>query len=284
MSALRLGLIGDNIVRSRSPLLHKLAGKMCGIEVTYEALIPADLKLDFDAVFERCRRNGYRGINITYPYKERVVSKLAVENQTVQLIGACNTVVFDSPRPRGLNTDFSGFIDAFRGVFGLASPGVVAVIGAGGAGSAIAFALAQLGAKSMRLFDVNRASAERLARTIASTSKEIEVEVAMLIGDAVKGADGLVNCTPLGMIGHNGTAIPSGLIRSQRWAFDAVYTPVETEFLVNARAAGLSIMSGYELFLYQGINAFRIFTGRDVDPAALRTALLEPTAEQRMLA
>ncbi len=284
MSALRLGLIGDNIARSKSPLLHKLAGQMCGIEVTYEALIPADLKLDFDAVFERCLRNGYRGINITYPYKEKVVPKLAVDDRTVRLIGACNTVVFDGAPPHGLNTDFTGFIDAFRGTFGAVSPGAVALVGAGGAGSAVAFALARLGATRLRLFDLNRANAERLALAIASTSNEIEVNVAASISDAVTGADGLANCTPLGMVGHSGTAIPGALIRDQTWAFDAVYTPVETEFLANARAAGLSIMSGYELFLHQGINAFRIFTGCEVDPAALRAALLEPVTERRMLA
>ncbi len=284
MSTLRLGLIGDNIARSKSPLLHKLAGQMCGIEVSYEALIPADLNLDFDAVFELCHRNGYRGINITYPYQDKVVSKLAVDDQTVRSIGACNTVVFDGMPPLGLNTDYTGFIDAYRGIFGAAFPGVVALIGTGGAGRAVAFALAQLGATDLRLFDLNKASAEKLARTISSAGNEIEVDVAASIGDAVTGADGLVNCTPLGMVGHSGTAIPAALIRGQSWAFDAVYTPVETEFLANSRAAGLSIMSGYELFLHQGINAFRIFTGCEVDPVALRAALLEPVTERRMLA
>ena len=284
MSTLHLGLIGDNITRSKSPLLHKLAGRICGIEITYQALIPADLNLDFDAVFERCSRNGYRGINITYPYKERVVSKLAVDDRAVRLIGACNTVVFDGTPPRGLNTDFTGFSDAFRGTFGAVSPGVVALVGTGGVGRAVAFALAHLDTKGLQLFDVNRASAERLASTIASTGNKMVIEVAASIGDAVTGADGLVNCTPLGMVGLGGTAIPVGLIRGQSWAFDAVYTPVETEFLINARAAGLSIMSGYELFLHQGVNAFRIFTGRDVDPLALRAALLESAPERRMLA
>lgn len=284
MSTLRLGLIGDNIARSKSPRLHKLAGQMCGIEVNYDALIPGDLNLDFDAVFERCRRNGYRGINITYPYKEKVVSKLAVADQTVRSIGACNTVVFDEVPPQGTNTDFTGFIDAFRSIFGATLPGVVALIGTGGAGRAVAFALAHLGATDLRLFDLNRPSAERLARAIFSACNEMQVTVATSIGDAVSGADGLVNCTPLGMIGHDGTAIPAALIRGQSWAFDAVYTPVETEFLASSRNAGLSIMSGYELFLHQGINAFRIFTGCNVDPMVLRAAMLEAATEKRMLA
>ena len=97
-------------------------GRLCGLEVTYERLIPAELGLDFDAVFERCR--SFRGINITYPYKERVVAKLAIEDPLVEAMAACNTVVFDGAAPRGFNTDYTGFIDAFRHTFGgQADPG-----------------------------------------------------------------------------------------------------------------------------------------------------------------
>ncbi len=73
MTDVRLGLIGDNIARSRSPLLHVEAGRLCGLEVSYERLVPADMGLSFEAVFERCRDGGFSGINVTYPYKEQVV-------------------------------------------------------------------------------------------------------------------------------------------------------------------------------------------------------------------
>lgn len=72
---------------------------------------------------------------------------------------------------------------------------------------------------------------------------------------------------------HPGTPIPTSLIGSQRWAFDVIYTPLETEFLAAARAQELEILSGYELFFYQGVDAFEIFTGRQVDEARLRAAL-----------
>ena len=95
------------------------------------------------------------------------------------------------------------------------------------------------------------------------------------VDEAVIGADGLINCTPIGMSGYPGTAIPKRLLGSQQWAFDAVYTPVETEFLTGARACGLDTISGYELFFHQGLDTFRIFTGRSVDAAALRQMLIE---------
>lgn len=274
-AVIRLGLIGDNIRQSQAPRLHQLAGRLCGLDVTYERLIPAELGLDFDAVFERCR--GYRGINITYPYKERVVAKLAIEDPLVVAMAACNTVVFDRAPPRGFNTDYTGFIDAFRHTFGAtAKPGVTAIAGAGGAGKAVGFALGQLGASRLTLFDPDRPRAEALAASVTAAFAGLAVEIADSIEQAAAGADGIVNCTPLGMAGHEGTAIPKSAIGGQHWAFDAVYTPLHTQFMRDARAAGLSVMSGYELFFYQGVNAFRIFTGREVDHQALRQELRKP--------
>lgn len=251
---------------------------MCGVEVAYDLLVPARLGLDFDAVFDRCRAQGYRGLNITYPYKERVVARLAIDDPDVRTIAACNTAVFDAPRPRGLNTDYTGFIQAFRGTFGPVSPGLVAIFGAGGVGKAIGFALARLGATGLRLFDADARKAEDLARALSAAYPALRVDVSASAEQATGGADGLVNCTPLGMVGYQGSAIPASLIRGQRWAFDAVYTPIDTEFVAAAQAAGLSVMSGYELYLYQGIDAFGIFTGHKVDAAALREALAKSDA------
>ena len=275
IASIHLGLIGDNIARSQSPLLHKLAGELCALSIR---LIPADLGHDFDAVFDECSATDFRGINITYPYKERVVAKLTIEDPIVQAISACNTVIIDGPRPRDDNTDYTGFIDAFHNTFGQAEPGVVAMAGAGGVGKVIAFALANLGASKLRFFDRDRSKAESLAASIRGTFKTI-VEVADTIEDAAAHADGLVNCTPLGMIGHPGTPMPRRSIGGQHWAFDAVHTPVETQFLLDARAAGLEVMSGYELFFHQGVNAFAIFTGWEVDQGALRQALKTETRE-----
>lgn len=279
-SAIRLGLIGDNIARSKSPLLHRLAGELCGLTVTYERLIPADLGRDFDSVFEQCRAGGFRGINITYPYKEKVVAKLEIDDPVVRAMAACNTVVFDGSRTRGENTDYTGFIAAFRNTFGLAMPGVVAMAGAGGVGKAIGFALGGLGASGLTLFDRDRPKAQALAASLGPVFPHLQVRVAASIEEAAFGADGLINCTPLGMVGYGGTAIPRETIGGQNWAFDAVYTPVETPFVLDARAAGLEVMSGYELFFYQGVNAFTIFTGRSINETALRKALLRAEIEE----
>ncbi len=277
-ASIRLGLIGDHIQRSRSPQLHRLAGELCGLDIRYDILIPAEMGMSFDDVFEQCRRNGYRGINVTYPYKEAVVSLLRVDDPRVAAIGACNTVLFEETGPFGFNTDYSGFATAYRATFPGRQPGIVAMAGAGGVGKAVGFALADLGAGALRLFDRDRSRAEALAHALTRADPTVEVSITEAIEQAVTSADGLVNCTPLGMIGQPGTAIPRRLLGPQRWAFDAVYTPVETEFLADVRRCGLEIMSGYELFFCQGLDAFRLFTGRSIDQPELRRMLIQ--AEQ----
>lgn len=271
----RLGLIGDNITASQSPRLHTLAGRLCGLHVSYERLVPAQMGRSFEEIFTWCGNEGFAGINVTYPYKEQVTTFVHVEDPAVAAIGACNTVMFGKPVPLGANTDHSGFMRAFQTSFGTEKPGHVAMAGAGGVGKAIAFALAGLGCARLTIFDTDRSRAEPLVNELGA-SFSMSVEIAGAIEEAMDVADGLVNCTPLGMVGYGGSAFPINLIGKQRWAFDAVYTPVDTEFLIACRSAGAAILSGYELFFFQGVDAFRLFTGADVDAQALQRELLEP--------
>jgi shikimate dehydrogenase len=271
----RLGLIGDNIAASQSPRLHVLAGRLCGLDVSYERLVPAQMGRSFEEIFAWCGPEGFAGINVTYPYKERVTTFVHVEDPAVAAIGACNTVIFGKPVPLGANTDHSGFMRAFATSFGTEKPGRVAMAGAGGVGKAIAFALAGLGCAQLTIFDTDRSRAEPLVNELQA-SFSMPVQIAGTIEEAMAGADGLVNCTPLGMVGYGGSAFPAPLISKPRWAFDAVYTPVDTQFLMACKSAGAAILSGYELFFFQGVDAFRLFTGAEVDTQALRRDLLQP--------
>ena len=275
MEKIRLGLVGDNIAASRAPDLHHTAARICGIDVVYERLVPRGLGLAFDAVVARAKEQGLRGLNITHPYKERVLQLVAIEDSTVKAIGACNTVLFNA-QTIGLNTDYTGYIEAFKERFGDALPGAVAMAGSGGAGKAIGFALAQLGAKSLKLFDTDERKSLALADALRNAQRRMDVFVAPSLEDACEDVDGLVNCTPLGMTGYEGNAFNGVRLKGRRWICDAVYTPVETAFLKEGEAAGVEILSGYELFLYQGIHAFQLFTGRHVDAVALRRKLAMP--------
>ncbi len=274
-TSLQLGLIGDNIAQSRAPLLHRLAGDQNGIAVRYDRLVPPARGESFDQVFDHCAEAGFRGINITYPYKEQAVARARITDPLVRAIGAINTVIFDGGGPQGFNTDYSGFMAAYQAERGTQAPDTVLMIGTGGVGRAVAFGLVGLGVSELRLVDRDRAKAAALAHDLTTSAPDVAVIVSMDAAEAAIGATGLINCTPVGMVGYDGTPLPRSAMDGATWAFDAVYTPTDTQFLTDCTAEGLHIISGWELFFYQGVHAWALFSGTPLDQSALRQALLK---------
>lgn len=270
---LQLGLIGDNIGASRSPLLHRIAGAQHGIDVTYDRLVPRELGKPFDALFDHVAQAGFRGINVTYPYKEKAALRVRITDPLVQAMGAVNTVLFGKDQPEGFNTDYSGFLSAYRAARGDLLPGVALLIGAGGVGRSLAFALAGLGATELRIADLDTARAGALAKVLRASFPNLSIRLGQTAADLAQGAEGILNATPVGMVGHDGTPLPRDAMPAQGWAFDAVYTPVNTTFLTDAVAAGLTTISGYELFIGQGVDAWHLFAGLPLDEARLRAEL-----------
>ena len=218
---------------------------------------------------------GYRGINVTYPYKERAAKKVAINDPLVRAIGAVNTVLFEADGPRGQNTDYTGFISGYRGVRGEASPGISCLIGTGGVGRALAFGLVALGASEIRLVDKDEEKAQALATEIRAAPNTPNAAVYTDAVAATSGATGVLNGTPVGMAGYGGTPLPREAMTGAEWAFDAVYTPVDTQFLQDAAAEGLKIISGYELLFFQGVHAWAHFSGLPLDEVCLRAELTE---------
>lgn len=270
---LKLGLIGDNIAASRAPDLHRIAGRLNNMDVQYDCLIPKELNQTFDQIFENCPENGYQALNITYPYKEYVIPKVEIDDPMVRAIAAVNTVVFDGTSSKAHNTDYTGFIAAYEQVRAGANPGVCCLVGTGGVGRALAFGLVKLGAEEIRLFDRDSAKARQLAHDLTALKPQTVVTAVDDLDVATANCDGLLNGTPVGMVGYPGSAFEPKAIAQAAWVFDAVYTPIETMFIQSATAAGAQIISGYELFFFQGVHAWRHFSGLDVDTQKLRTAL-----------
>ncbi|MDV7202316.1 shikimate dehydrogenase [Roseovarius sp. 10] len=268
-----LGLIGDNIAQSKAPLLHHLAGLQNGMSVQYDRLVPSEQKKDFDALFDACPLSGYRAINVTYPYKERAARKVLISDPLVRAMGAVNTVLFKENGPVGYNTDYSGFIAAYRNQRGDKLPGVACLIGTGGVGRALAFALIALGTNEIRLVDNDKTKADVLADDLRKVVPTVSVRVMDNAASAADGASGLLNGTPIGMVGYEGTPLPASALTGAVWAFDAVYTPVNTEFLMDAESRGLEVISGYELFFYQGVHAWSHFANLPLDENRLRIDL-----------
>jgi len=208
-------------------------------------------------MLEGVRRLGFAGVNVTYPYKEAVVPLLDELAPGAAAMGAVNTVVVRDGRLTGHNTDTTGFA---RAVAPLLAPSgnAVAVIGAGGVGKAIAFALASLNVTDIRVFDSEPARAETLVSLLAPRGG---ARVASSVEDALQGATGLVNGTPVGMLPNRDTPVPPALLRKDLWVADAVYSPLITPLLAAAQAKGARIMTGRELAIYQAADAFELFTG-----------------------
>jgi shikimate dehydrogenase len=253
------GLLGAPIAHSASPAMHERAAEALGLRCHYQLIEVAgagrdDLKL----MLEGIRRLGFAGINVTFPYKEVVVDLLDERSPGAAAIGAVNTVVVRDGRLIGHNTDTTGFSRAVRSFIPDPARSAVAVIGTGGVGKAIAFALAGLGVADIRLFDTDRGKAEVLALQLKPQS---QVTIAGSIAAAVAGANGVVNGTPVGMLPNRGTPVADSLLHAGLWVADAVYSPLWTPLLIAAKAKGAAVMTGRELAIYQAADAFELFTG-----------------------
>jgi len=260
---IKLGLLGNNIGRSRAKNLHELLGEMYGIPVTYE---PMDLarhsgSVSILAELKRCREEGFRGVNVTHPYKCMAFDHVTTMPSFPDGLTSVNTVLFTDQGMLADNTDYSGCCRAFRHHFGRRfKPGRVLMLGAGGVGVAIAYALQELGADELVVSDINQEVSSALVRQISGGSMKIRLAGPDILSE-MEGAQGLVNATPLGMFQYPGCAFPLNGLRSQSWAFDVVYTPENTEFLSSCRKLGINTLSGFALFLFQGLDAFERFCG-----------------------
>lgn len=262
--SIRLGLIGGNITETRSPVLHAACGLSLGLNVTYDLIIPAERGQSFAELLAHCEGAGFDGVNVTYPHKEEAARLVPAGTAAVAAMGSANTVRFTAQGPRAFNTDYSGFIAGYREQFGIEAPGRVLVLGTGGVGRAIAFALADLGAEALVLYDTDRAKIDSLSAALSAhcSAEIIRAQPQMLLD--LSAFDGVVNATPLGMTGRPGSPLPAAASGAVRWGFDAVYTPEHTAFRARIEAMGGTFMSGYELYFHQGVDAFEIFTGRKV--------------------
>jgi shikimate dehydrogenase len=253
------GLIGAPIAHSAAPAMHEQAADALGVRCHYHLIEVAGAGREkLRALLDGVRHLGFAGVNVTYPYKEAVAGLLDELSPDAAAMGAVNTVVVRNGRLIGYNTDTSGFARAAAGLVAGSPQGGIALIGAGGVGKAIGFALATLGVADLRIFDTDRAKAENLARLLGSRGRAV---VADSVQAAVRGTVGLVNATPVGMLPSRENPVPETLLHGGLWVADAVYYPLWTPLLLAAKAAGARVMTGRDLAIYQAADAFELFTG-----------------------
>ena len=275
---LLIGLIGAGIQHSLSPAMHEREAREQGLRLHYQ-LIDLDRSADGAAALPRlidaARTMGFAGLNITYPCKQAVIPLLDALSDEAAAMGAVNTVVFDDGRAVGHNTDGSGWAWGFRRTLPAADLSRVVLLGAGGAGSAIAHAVLRLGAQRLTLVDADAPRSLALADELNSRYGGARARGGLGAEVALADATGLIHATPTGMAKLPGLPLPERLLRSGLWVSEIVYFPLETALLRAARAAGCAVCDGGTMAVGQAVGAFRLFTGVEPDAERMRRHFLE---------
>ena len=269
------GLVGRHIGASRSPWLHEREAQAQGLALTYSLLDFAAMgreESDLCTQLSAAASSGYAGLNITHPYKQAVIGCLDELAPSAARVGAVNTVKFAAGKRIGHNTDVVGFAESMRDGLPGAALSSVLQLGAGGGGAATAQALLELGVATLLICDQERARATALAGKLAATfgsNRAVVIEDPLLVID---GVDGVVNATPMGMVGSPQPPFDTSRLTPRHWVADIVYFPLETQLLRVARSRGCRTLDGSGMVVYQAAAAFEIFTGRMADrPRMLRS-------------
>ncbi|PWJ56100.1 shikimate dehydrogenase [Quadrisphaera granulorum] len=280
----QLGLVGQGIGASLTPAMQEREGRWNGLDLHY-GLLDADRlgisAADLPALLLWARRLGYAGLNITHPFKQAVVALLEEVSQDAADLGAVNTVIFRDGRAVGANTDWSGYGRAFRAALPEAVHDRAVLVGAGGAGSAVGYALLHAGAEHVAVVDADRERAAACVSRLAARFGQDRISASDDLPAALAGADGVVNATPLGMHGHPGSSVPAELLHERLWVSDVVYFPLETELVSNARARGCRVLPGGGMAVGQAVGAFELFTGLAADAGRVEQHFLELTGSRR---
>ncbi|MBI2166534.1 MAG: shikimate dehydrogenase [Chloroflexi bacterium] len=260
------GIIGYPLKHSISPVFQQAAFDHLGLDVRFEAWETAPDTLETRV--QKLRRPGVIGFNVTVPHKETVCRLLDGLDPWARSLGAVNTAVNDGGRLTGYNTDTYGFLRALRGEGKFEPRGKRAlVLGAGGSARAIALALAREGVAALYMANRTRKRAQAVAKAVRpalAQVKTVPLEAAALRAAAAQ-ADLIVNCTTLGMKhgpGEGETPMTADLIPVSALVYDIVYNPPETPLLREAKKAGARTLGGLPMLVYQGAEAFRLWTGR----------------------
>lgn len=267
-STQRLAVIGDPISHSLSPVLQNFLIRHFRLPFTYEAL---HVRLaDLPAMMQRLCDGEFRGINVTIPHKQAVLSLLDVIDETAARIGAVNTIAVDNRKLVGYNTDGIGFRRSLEAENVLVEGKTVLVLGAGGAARAIVFALLQVNARKIFLSNRRAIHAEELIAAFAAYAGDGQLQYVPWSNRsswmAANAPDIVVNATSIGMHPQiHELPLPNHVFTPNLVAVDLVYNPLQTAFLQAAQAAGAKAINGLAMLIYQGVAALELWSKKQLD-------------------
>lgn len=279
----RLGVFGDPVEHSLSPKMQNAALRECGIDLQYAAfhIRPDELGEALDLICS----NNFVGANLTVPHKIAALQYLDDVDDTARKIGAVNTVAIREGKLVGFNTDGAGFARAIRSEFGVDLRDLrVLLLGAGGAGRAIAFQCAV--ENSERLVIVNRTleKAKSLVQELSQyyAAPRVLGPVARLQALAwndaalrfqIEHSDLIVNATPLGLKHGDPPVLSGALLAPHLMIYDTVYSASRTPLLIAAGESGARSADGLSMLLQQGAKSFEVWFEKSAPIDAMRAAL-----------
>lgn len=267
------GIIGNPVEHTMSPLVHGTFAEALGINMVYVPFPVAQGQLE--AAIKGAYGLNICGMNVTVPYKSAVIPFLTEIDMRAQAAGSVNTLVRDSRVDRagfiGYNTDMSGLWRAMKEDGISLENEQVIVLGAGGVGRAAAFMCADSGAQKVYLLNRNVAKAQEVAAKVNNSLRQYgkDCVTAMALADYKKLLTGSENryivlqCTSVGLAPNVGNVVieDNDFYHYVKFGYDLIYTPWETKFMQLVAANGGVAYNGLKMLLYQGIEAFEIWTG-----------------------
>jgi shikimate dehydrogenase len=268
------GLLGQGVKPSLTPELHEREATRQGLRYVYKTIDLGDHELEERALrglLDHAVRLGFDGLNITHPLKQAMLPLVDRVAPDVGAIGALNTVLVCEGETVGHNTDSAGFDRAFREGLRDVALDLVVLLGAGGAGTAVAHALLHRGVRRLVIVDSDAARAESLAASLDLLRDGPSVLAARQdeLPALLKAATGVVNATPVGMAAHPGTPLAEELLHPALWVSDIVYRPLVTPLLQAAVGRGCRTLNGAGMAVHQAADAFELITGRAADRDAM---------------
>jgi shikimate dehydrogenase len=273
-----LCLLGHPVAHSLSPVLHNAALAAAGVDAVYLAFDVGPERLA-DAL-AGLRAVGLMGANVTVPHKRAVLALADDRTGEADAVGAANTLYWDGNRLVADNTDTAGLRQVLEADVGLVGGAAAVVLGAGGAARAAAVTLGRLGARvtvAARREAAAGEVAELAHRHGAADAGACTPDAAT---GAVKGADVVVNATPLGL---NGEPLPQPFMAlgPRQVAVDLVYGPTPTPFCAAAAARGARALDGLGMLVGQAVASFERWTGRPAPVEAMRAGIRAAVATAR---
>jgi shikimate dehydrogenase len=269
-------VIGNPVEHSLSPVLHNAAFEEKGLNICYVAFRVEDIAAAMTGV----RGLNVLGLSVTIPHKVAILPHLDEVEETARKIGSVNTVLNKANRLIGYVSDGTGALRALREAQVELTDKKIVILGSGGAARAITFTLGkEVRLKEMVLLGIEQEECRRLWEDLR---RELPFPVRWepLDGETlahhVPEADGLIHCTPVGMTPHTeDSLVDRELLHPGQFVFDIVYTPLKTKLLVEAESAGCRVVPGVEMFIYQAVFQFELWTGEEAPVECMREVVME---------